>query len=72
MVQKIPKEIISAEIVFSQKNDMSRIALPENKFSQDLNSINESLEKYANHADRYDYMKRPALKSLNCPAIHIR
>ena len=56
MVQKIPKEIISAEIVFSQKNDMSRIALPENKFSQDLNSINESLEKYANHADRYDYM----------------
>lgn len=56
MEQELSKEIISAEIVFSQQNDMSKIALPENKYSQELSSINESLEKYANHADRYDYM----------------
>ena len=56
MEQELSKEIISAEIVFSQQYDMSKIALPENKYSQELSSINESLEKYANHADRYDYM----------------
>lgn len=56
MEQELSKEIISAEIVFSQQYDMSKIALPENIYSQELSSINESLEKYANHADRYDYM----------------
>ena len=64
MEQELSKEIISAEIVFSQQNDMSKIALPENKYSQELSSINESLEKYANHADRYDYMVAVASSSL--------
>ena len=56
MPQDYSNEIISAEIVFSRQNDMAKIGLPDHEYREELNVINEKLEKYANHADRYDYM----------------
>ncbi len=56
MQQELSNEIISAEIVFSSKNDVSKISLQNNDYSQELNAINQRLGKYVNHADRYDYL----------------
>lgn len=56
MTQDLSNEIISAEIVFAQQNVLSQMALPDDEYQQELNAINEKLEKYINHADRYDYL----------------
>lgn len=57
MPQELSNEIISAEIVFSPQNDISKLSvLPDDQYRQELAVINEKLNKYTNHADRYDYM----------------
>ncbi len=56
MQENKSNELISAEIVFSQQNDLSRITTPNSEYRRELSVITEKLEKYANHADRYDYM----------------
>ncbi len=56
MSQELSNEIISAEIVFSKKNDLSKIQFSNEEYNRELSLINSKLEKYTNHADRYDYM----------------
>ncbi len=56
MPKEVNNEIISAEIVFSPQNDLSKLPESASEYQQELAAINEKLEKYVNNADRYDYM----------------
>ena len=56
MSQELSNEVISAEIIFSPHNNVAKLPSLPDKYSQELTIINEKLERYTNHADRYDYM----------------
>ena len=54
MGQELSKEIISAEIVFSNRNLANQVSLSQD-YQDQLNDINQQLERYVNHADTFDY-----------------
>ena len=54
MGQELSKEIISAEIVFSNRNLANQVSLSQD-YQNQLNDINQQLERYVNHADTFDY-----------------
>ena len=56
MAQKFSNEIISAEIVFSRNNDLTKLPGVREEYQQELSVIDNKLKNYINNADRYDYM----------------
>ena len=55
MSQDLSNEIISAEIIFSNRDLTNQVSLSPD-YQEQLNDINRQLEKYVNHADHFDYM----------------